>query len=277
LGMNAASFDKFVKQKYGSSRTVNSAESYKWPNAEVPYEMSHEFTYESRAVIASAMQELQQRTCVTFVQRRIGHRNWAWIQPGSGGCSSYVGRQYHREGAQEVNLDQSECMDKKTVQHELMHLLGFEHEHQRPDRDQYVQFFVDNISSRVGTNVHSWILQKLDARYINNLSQYDVNSVMHYASWMFSKDPQSMFNHKSPTVLTKSGAFINPTKLSDSDWKRISQYYSCPNNGVAQDASCADTQTAYNCMMWKQQGYCASSSIYYSYNLINCRKTCGFC
>ena len=37
------------------------------------------------------------------------------------------------------------CVDKGTVIHELMHAIGFEHEHQRPDRDQYVTIHTDNV------------------------------------------------------------------------------------------------------------------------------------
>jgi hypothetical protein len=30
--------------------------------------------------------------------------------------------------------------------HELMHRLGFEHEHSRPDRNQFIEVFKDNIN-----------------------------------------------------------------------------------------------------------------------------------
>lgn len=31
------------------------------------------------------------------------------------------------------------------VMHELLHVLGFYHEHQRPDRDEYVSVDLDNV------------------------------------------------------------------------------------------------------------------------------------
>ena len=33
--------------------------------------------------------------------------------------------------------------------HEVQHLLGFEHEHQRRDRDQYIKIYKDNIKAGI--------------------------------------------------------------------------------------------------------------------------------
>jgi len=46
-------------------------------------------------------------------------------------CESQVGRQ---EGENEIRLSQK-CLFNGQIQHEVMHSLGFDHEHSRPDRD----------------------------------------------------------------------------------------------------------------------------------------------
>lgn len=48
-------------------------------------------------------------------------------------------------GKQNLSLDPDGCLDMDTIQHEFMHAVGFTHEHNRPDRDDYVDVLWDNI------------------------------------------------------------------------------------------------------------------------------------
>lgn len=60
-------------------------------------------------------------------------------------CSSAVGRGKN----QTVSLDDSCFLPRKgsSIKHELMHAAGFWHEQNRPDRDDYVKIYEDNIES----------------------------------------------------------------------------------------------------------------------------------
>lgn len=59
------------------------------------------------------------------------------------GCWSSVGRQ---GGKQDLNLQSGNCLKKVgTAEHELMHALGFTHEQNRYERDEYVTIKWDNI------------------------------------------------------------------------------------------------------------------------------------
>lgn len=57
-------------------------------------------------------------------------------------CYSYLGRQ---SGQQVVSLQRFGCVYHSTVQHELLHALGFHHEQNRSDRDKHIRILYQNI------------------------------------------------------------------------------------------------------------------------------------
>ena len=59
-------------------------------------------------------------------------------------CWSSVGKLYKRPGAQEISLANG-CLMHSTIMHEVLHSLGFWHEQSRPDRDQFIEVFWENI------------------------------------------------------------------------------------------------------------------------------------
>lgn len=72
-----------------------------------------------------------------------------------------------------------------------MHVLGFEHEHQRPDRDDYVTIETQNISPEDLAKF------KKSDRILHNLSlPYDFNSITHFYENEFSVNGQ-------PTIQSK--------------------------------------------------------------------------
>lgn len=59
-------------------------------------------------------------------------------------CWSVKGR---AGGVQELSIGDG-CVSRATVVHELMHALGFDHEHQRPDQKKFIVVKYDNIQNR---------------------------------------------------------------------------------------------------------------------------------
>ncbi len=94
-------------------------ESQKWPGGEVPYVIDWQFGEGERAVIGRAFDIYLQQTCVRFVPRTNGQRNYVHLVKGSG-CSSAVGMV---GGRQEVSLGEG-CVYTGIILHELMHALG---------------------------------------------------------------------------------------------------------------------------------------------------------
>ncbi|KAM7294421.1 putative metalloproteinase [Ixodes scapularis] len=56
-------------------------------------------------------------------------------------CYSAVGRMGN---AQPLSLGDG-CVFRGTIIHELLHAVGFYHEHSRSDRDQYINVFLQNV------------------------------------------------------------------------------------------------------------------------------------
>ena len=73
-----------------SSRNAIRDSWRKWPNGVIPYVISSAFNSRERSVIAKAMKEYHEKTCIRFVPR-TSERGYINIMKGSG-CSSSVGR-----------------------------------------------------------------------------------------------------------------------------------------------------------------------------------------
>jgi hypothetical protein len=65
-------------------------------------------------------------------------------------------------GKQPISLSKYCRNDRASIQHETMHKLGISHEHQRPDRDQYIDVIRENIESN-GESTFPYLI------HLNNL------------------------------------------------------------------------------------------------------------
>lgn len=61
-------------------------------------------------------------------------------------CAAAVGY-FPLETGIDIFLGGPFCFVKGKIQHEILHTLGFWHEHTRPDRDSYVQVFFENVGT----------------------------------------------------------------------------------------------------------------------------------
>jgi hypothetical protein len=103
-----------------------------WSEGRIPFEIDP--ALESGNVHA-AIEEFHRRTAVRFVERtnEPDYVVFRRAEPENDICQSYLGK---RGGEQEIVIHPT-C-SKGHIIHELMHTLGFVHEHSREDRDQFI-------------------------------------------------------------------------------------------------------------------------------------------
>lgn len=139
-------------------------------------------------------------------------------------CCSFVGKRGN--GPQAISIGKN-CDKFGIVVHELGHVVGFWHEHTRPDRDRNVVINKENIMNGQGYNFN-----KLSEDEVDSLGQpYDYNSIMHYARNTFSKSsyldtilPVDRPNLKRPEIGQR-------VQLSEGDIAQAKLLYKCPSCG----------------------------------------------
>uniref|UniRef100_A0A669BGU5 Metalloendopeptidase n=1 Tax=Oreochromis niloticus TaxID=8128 RepID=A0A669BGU5_ORENI len=127
---------------------------------------------------------------------------------------------YYIGGGQTVSLSRQGCLYHSTVQHELLHALGFNHEQTRSDRDNYIRVYWENILDDMEYNFY-----KIDT--LNQGTPYDYNSLMQYERYAFSKNNQPTMVPIPNSNVMLGGA----TQMSKNDIDRLNRLYqfSCKN------------------------------------------------
>uniref|UniRef100_A0A8C4QLU7 Metalloendopeptidase n=1 Tax=Eptatretus burgeri TaxID=7764 RepID=A0A8C4QLU7_EPTBU len=171
----------------------------------------------AKAVILQAFEHFRLKSCITF-KPYDGEDAFLHIQK-LDGCWSFIGR---LSGGQNLSIGER-CDTMAIVKHELLHALGFFHEHSRSDRDDYI-------------TVH-WEAMNPDAKY--NFKKrtvetdtfntpYDYLSVMHYPPSFFSNDKNK------PTISTNIPHFHTligqASDMSDNDMVKLNHLYNCTSS-----------------------------------------------
>ncbi|CAJ1050010.1 high choriolytic enzyme 2-like [Xyrichtys novacula] len=178
----------------------------------IPIVISSSYNNEEKNIIINSLVSFHRSTCIRFVWRRRQHRNYIYFYSDNG-CFSYVGRQNR---GQPISLSQRGCLYLDTVQHEVLHALGFHHEQVRSDRDEHVTILTQNIQPGTESNFRKEQTKNLG-------TPYDFNSVMHYSNYAFSKNGR-------PTIVAKKNPnleFGRAPRMSQNDIDRVNKLYRC--------------------------------------------------
>lgn len=173
------------------------------------------------AYIVLGMKIIERSSCIRFLPASEEDENYVTVIPSSTGCSSNVG---YQPGIRTVKLKPNEldsgCFKLGTIQHELLHTLGFHHQQCSPDRDEYVKIVEENISEG-----HEKNFVKYDAFEVEDFDQpYDYGSILHYSSLAFSVNGEATIVALKPEGQALMGQRLI---MSEADVNRLNTMYKC--------------------------------------------------
>ncbi|XP_023232099.1 zinc metalloproteinase nas-6-like [Centruroides sculpturatus] len=199
---------------FGESRAVVLKQSELWDDGIIYYKFSPFLNYYRIKFLKSIFKYMESVTCLRFVTRRR-ENNYIYIQGGKG-CNSHVGKQ---GGRQILNLGRG-CWNLGIIVHELGHVIGFYHEHNRPDRDRYIDIKWSNIIDE-----HTKTFLMYDKNLLRICDKYSYDSIMHYGPKEFAKDGKVSFEPTLPNITMKE--ITDRQFLSESDINCINKFYKC--------------------------------------------------
>ena len=180
-----------------------------WPSQIIPYDILPD-AEPARNAIRAGILSLNARTNVCLVPK--GRRDVGvikFIASSSSVSSSGIG--YTPNGTT-IRINIGGGGFSGTVIHEVIHSLGFWHEHQRPDRDDFIDINFNNIQNDFK---HNFTVRAGDI-----ITPYDFTSIMHYSPRAFN------INSNIPVIEGKNGEQIGSQGvLPDIDIDDINYYY----------------------------------------------------
>ncbi|KHJ88653.1 astacin [Oesophagostomum dentatum] len=159
---------------------------------------SNAYFYRKR-IIRESFVTLEKVACFRFTER-TNEPDFLAIVP-LDGCYSYVGK----VGGRQVLSLAPDCVADYIVWHEVMHAIGFEHEHQRPDRDDFIRVEYSNVE--VGQLAN---FEKLSSHEVDYKEQYDYKSIMHYDSLAFGRKDRRSKRRLATMVPLRVGLCFPP-------------------------------------------------------------------
>ncbi len=184
-----------------------------WPSNIIPYTITGEIT--NTQPIVEAIDYFNDNTSVRFVPAEEGDQSFLVFVAIENHCASHLGR----TGGPQPVLISPKC-GKTEVMHELMHALGFVHEHSRQDRDNYIDILWENIQPQFLFQFNKMPDQMVH-NYSGSVFEFDSESIMLYPDNAFAK------LQGQKTMRSKGRRAIHPSRdeLSRVDKERLYYLY----------------------------------------------------
>ncbi|XP_071535414.1 uncharacterized protein [Panulirus ornatus] len=201
----------------------------RWPNKTIPVGFDERFPKRLRSKVYQVMDVLNKETCVKLTNVTGPDVYHVKVTNLRKSCSAVTGYHKGRERSQFANFHEV-CFERQgIIFHELIHAIGFSHQHVRADRDEYVRIHEDHIKPEYLSN---FLKSHGPYAFVMTLGlPYDYGSVMQYSETAFS-------NGKGPslTVLKPHSATVGQrVRPSRSDIASINRLYECWDHDLGDD------------------------------------------
>uniref|UniRef100_A0AAF5I2K0 Metalloendopeptidase n=1 Tax=Strongyloides stercoralis TaxID=6248 RepID=A0AAF5I2K0_STRER len=161
-------FNETVRRR---KRKVKGDKSFKWKTT-INYFVDGTLNLD---IVKKALLKIQEETCLKFVRRSQLYERMSGVHFINGKtCYSMVGKELGKVW-QDVSIA-NYCQNEGGIQHEFLHALGIDHEHNRYDRDQFVSIMYNNIKPEEYSFFRQ--VKREDSSTLG--IPYDYGSVMHY-------------------------------------------------------------------------------------------------
>jgi len=243
-------------------------------NNKIPYYFKNVINSDKRTVL-SAMKKVEENTCITFRemtdQEEIKAQNHRLLIQGfNGRCTGgSVAAFYGMEVVLELK---GQGCPKGLVLHELGHVLGLMHTHKRYDRDEYITVDTGCLRSQTQSSLYQY--KKVEEHLsITHGVPYMCNSIMHYNEYGFNRCP--VLKAKPGLECATSPYTGKPHIGKRWDGEPIPEDWELINRQHCSKQHCVDKDD--HCPYWaNDEGYC-QGSVYSTWMIENCKKSCNTC
>lgn len=189
------------------------SQSKLWPSEVIPYAIKEDV--QDAHEIEAAIDYFHRQTPIRFVQATQEDENAIVFVHSEDHCASYLGM---AGGLQPIMIAPRCGMNE--IMHEIMHALGFVHEHSRLDRDKYLDVLWENIKEDFFPQFNI-VPDQLVHNYTGAVFNFDPESIMLYPPNAFAKAQGLM------TLKSKGRVEVNPSvnELSRMDKERLYYLY----------------------------------------------------
>ncbi|XP_033837349.1 meprin A subunit beta-like [Periophthalmus magnuspinnatus] len=201
-----------------------------------------------KGIVLRALDRLRLKSCIDFKPWDKMEEYYINVINGTG-CFSMIGREV--KNGQILQLAEA-CQRISIAEHEFLHALGFMHEHQRFDRDDFVTINFTNVIQGLEVN---FIKAEKD-QYTTQSTQYDYWSVMHYGPNAFSNGNGTTITTKNPRFMPIIGQTLG---ISATDVLELNLLYNCESSvafvlhcDFSSDIACPVTTCSNSSMRWEK-------------------------